>query len=191
MAKLIYAAITSLDGYIEDESGGFEWAVPDAETHAFVNDLEAGIGTYLYGRRIYETMAVWQTVGIEAQPPGEPAPSVEELEYAEVWRAAEKIVFSRTISTVTTPRTRLEGEFDPESLRLLKDSAERDLSVSGPGLAQHAFVAGLVDEIHLFVFPVVVGGGKSGLPAGVRLDLELLGERRFKSDVVHLHYACQ
>ncbi len=182
MAKLIYTAITSLDGYIEDDEGRFDWAVPDAEVHSFVNDLERPIGTHLYGRRMYETMAVWQTVGDE---PGLPA---VEADFAEVWRALDKVVYSRTLDAVSTPRTRLEREFDPDAVRRTKAATDRDISVSGPGLAQHAFRAGLVDEIHLFVFPVVVGGGKPGLPRDVRVDLELLDQQRFGNGVVHLHY---
>lgn len=181
MGKLIYTAITSLDGFIEDLDGGFGWAEPDAEVHAFVNDLERTIGAHLYGRRMYETMAVWQTIGDE---PGLPA---EEAAYAELWRALDKVVYSRTLDEVWTPRTRLERELDPEAVRAMK-AADGDLSVSGPGLAQHAFRAGLVDEVHLFVFPVVVGGGKPGLPRDVRLNLELLDERRFGNGVVHLHH---
>jgi dihydrofolate reductase len=182
MAKLIYAAITSLDGYIEDEEGRFDWAMPDAEVHAFVNDLERSVGTHLYGRRMYETMAVWQTVGDE---PGIPA---AEADFAEMWRALDKVVYSRTLDAVSTPRTRLERAFDPDGVRRMKETADGDISVSGPGLAQHAFRAGLVDEVHLFVFPIVVGGGKSGLPRDVRVDLELLDERRFGNGVVHLHH---
>jgi dihydrofolate reductase len=182
MATLIYTAITSLDGYIEDDKGRFDWAEPDAEVHSFVNDLERPVGTHLYGRRMYETMAVWQTVGDE---PGLPA---AEADFAEVWRALDKVVYSRTLDAVSTPRTRLEREFDPEAVRRMKETADRDISVSGPGLAQHAFRAGLVDEIHLFVFPVVVGGGKPGLPRDVRVDLELLDERRFDNGVVHMHH---
>jgi dihydrofolate reductase len=182
MAKLTYTAITSLDGYIEDEEGRFDWAVPDAEVHAFVNDLERPVGTHLYGRRMYETMAVWQTVG------DEPSLPAAEADFAEVWRALDKVVYSRTLDAVSTPRTRLEREFDPEAVRRMKEATSRDISVSGPGLAQHAFRAGLVDEIHLFVFPIVVGGGKPGLPRDVRVDLELLDERRFGNGVVHLHH---
>jgi dihydrofolate reductase len=182
VAKLSYTALTSLDGFLEDEDGRFDWAEPDAEVHAFANDLERSIGTHLFGRRMYETMAVWQTVGDE---PG--VPEVE-AEYAEVWRGLDKVVYSRTLEAVWTPRTRLEREFDPEAVRRLKDTADRDISISGPDLAQHAFRAGLVDEVHLFVSPVVVGGGKPGLPRGVRLDLELLEERRFGNGVVHLHH---
>jgi len=191
MAKLTYTAITSLDGYIEDERGGFDWAVPDPEVHAFVNDLERAVGTYLYGWRMYETMAVWQTIGLQpaGAPPAEAAPPPEEVDFAEVWRAADKVVYSRTLDATSTPRTRLEREFDPETVRRMKDAADRDLSVSGPGLAQHAFAAGLVDEVHLFVFPVVVGGGKPGLPRGVRMDLELLEERRLGNGIVHMRHA--
>jgi dihydrofolate reductase len=182
MGKLIYAAITSLDGYIEDPDGRFEFAVPDEDVHEFVNDLERPIGTHLYGRRMYETMAVWQTVGDE---PGAPA---AEADYAHVWRALDKVVYSRTLTEVWTPRTRLERHFDPDDVRRLKDSSDRDISVSGPDLAQHAFRADLVDEVHLFQFPIIVGGGKPGLPRDVRMDLELLDERRFGNGVVHLHH---
>lgn len=182
MAKLIYAALTSLDGYIEDEDGKFEWAAPDAEVHAFVNDLELSVGTHLYGRRMYETMAVWQTVGDE---PGLP---VAEVDFAEMWRALDKVVYSRTLDSVPTPRTRLEREFDPEAVRRMKEAADLDISIGGPGLAQHAFRDGLIDEVHLFVFPVLVGGGKPGLPRDVRVDLELLDERRFGNGVVHTHH---
>ena len=182
MSKLIYAAITSLDGCIEDASGAFDWAVPDPEVHAFVNDLEAGIGTHLYGRRMYETMAVWQEYG------DGPDESPEEAEYAAVWRGLDKVVYSRTLDDVWTPRTRLEHEFDPDAVRHLKDEAGHDLSVSGPDLAAHAFRAGLVDEVHLFVHPISVGGGKPALPRDVRMELELVGERRFASGVVHLHH---
>jgi len=182
MAKLIYTAITSLDGYIEDAEGRFDWAVPDAEVHAFVNELERLVGTHLYGRRMYETMAVWQTVGDE---PGLPA---AEADFAEVWRALDKVVYSRRLVEVWTPRTRLEREFDADEVRRMKDAATGDVSVSGPALAQHAFRAGLVDEVHLFVFPVVVGGGKPGLPREVRLNLKLLDEQRFGNGVVHMHH---
>jgi dihydrofolate reductase len=183
MAKLIYFALTSLDGYIEDEGGRFDWAEPDSEVHGFVNDLVRPVGTYLYGRRMYETMAVWQTVGPE--PAGTPP---EALDFAEVWRAADKIVYSRTLDAVSTPRTRLERELDPDAVRRLKDTADRDLAVGGPDLAQHAFAAGLVDEVHLFLSSVVVGGGKPGLPRGMRVDLHLLDERRFANGVVHTRY---
>lgn len=182
MAVLIYSAICSLDGFIEDRDGRFDFAVPDAELHTYVNDLERGIGTHLYGRRMYETMAVWETMGDE--PDVHPA----EADYAHLWRALDKVVYSRTLDAVTTSRTRLERSFDPQVVRALKDGAARDLSVSGPGLAQHAFAAGLVDRVELLVFPVMVGGGKPGLPAGVRVDLDLVDVHRFASGVVHLSY---
>ncbi|WP_426572522.1 dihydrofolate reductase family protein [Aquihabitans sp. McL0605] len=181
MAKLTYLAITSLDGYIEDADGGFGWAAPDAEVHAFVNDLERPVGTHLYGRRMWETMEVWQTIGEQ------PGLDAVEIDFAQVWRAADKVVYSRTLDAVSTPRTRLEREFDAAAVQRLKDEAERDLSISGPGLAAPAFRAGLVDEVHLFLHPVVVGGGKPGLPRGLRIDLDLVDERRFASGVTYLH----
>jgi dihydrofolate reductase len=180
--KLIYAAIASLDGYVEDEEGSFDWAVPDEELHAFVNDLERPIGTYLYGRRMYETMVFWETAGTEA---GGPAVFSD---YAEIWRAAEKIVYSRTLETVSSERTRIEREFDPDAVRRLKQSSGTDIAIGGAELAGHAIGAGLVDECHLFVFPIVVGGGKRALPDNVRAHLELLDEHRFPIGVVHLHY---
>ena len=181
MAKLIYSALASLDGYIEDESGSFDWAAPDAEVHAFVNDLERPVGTDLYGRRMYETMVYWETAQTAGQPP-------HIREYAEIWQAADKVVYSRTLETVSSARTRLERDFDAEKVRQLKAAAERDLSVGGPGLAAQAIKAGLVDEIQLFVAPVVVGGGKLAMPGGVRVGLELLDERRFGSGMVYLRY---
>jgi len=181
VAKLIYAALCSLDGYTEDEAGGFEWAAPSAEVHAFVNDLERPIGTYLYGRRMYETMVFWETAQLDDEPP-------EMRDYAEIWRAAEKVVYSRTLESAPSARTRVEREFDADAVRLMKDAAERDLSIGGPELAAAAFAAGLVDEFHLFLSPVVVGGGKRALPDGIHLNLDLLGERRFDNGVVELHY---
>jgi dihydrofolate reductase len=181
MAKLIYAAIASLDGYVEDQEGKFDWAMPDEEVHAFVNDLERSIGTYLYGRRMYETMVFWETASTADEP------SVFR-DYAEIWRAAEKVVYSRTLETVAAARTRLERDFDPDAVRALKQSAVADISVGGAELAGEALGAGLVDECHLFLFPVVVGSGKRALPDGVRAQLELLDERRFGNGVVHLHY---
>jgi len=183
MAKLVYAAITSLDGFIEDADGDFAWAAPDEEVHAFVNDLERPIGTYLYGRRMYDTMAFWETAGDDADDPG------VGRDYAELWRAADKVVYSRTLAKATSARTRLERDFDPEAVRRLKAASAHDLSIGGPELAGQALAAGLVDECHLFVVPVVVGGGKPALPHGIRLSLELRDERRFRSGVVHLHYA--
>ncbi len=179
MANLIYSAITSLDGYTEDERGEFDWAAPDEEVHAYVNDLERQIGTYLYGRRMYETMVFWETVS------GGGAVS---RDFAEIWRAAEKIMYSRTLESVAAARTRIEREFDPEAIRELKRSAVTDISVGGPELAGQALAAGLVDELHLIVVPVIVGGGKRALPLDVQTRLELLDERRFESGVVHLGY---
>jgi dihydrofolate reductase len=182
MATLIYSAIASLDGYIEDATGDFEWAAPDEELHAFVNELERPIGTYLYGRRMYETMRFWQTAGADA---GDPATI---REFAEIWRAAEKVVYSRSLGEVTTPRTRLERALEPEAIRQLKAASVADLSIGGAELAATAFAGGLVDECHLFLGPIVVGSGKRALPAGIHIALELLAERRFASGVVHLHY---
>jgi dihydrofolate reductase len=182
MAKLIYAAITSLDGYIEDDTGGFDWAVPDEEVHAFVNDLERPVGTYLYGRGMYETMAGWET------DPDLAALSPHTADFAQIWQAADKVVYSTTLGAASTSRTRIERTFDPDRVRQMKASADRDLAVGGPGLAAHAFRAGLVDECHLFLVPVVVGGGKRSLPDHVRLDLDLLDERRFGNGTVHLRY---
>ena len=179
MANLIYSAITSLDGYVADEAGNFDWAAPDEEVHRFVNDLERPVGTYLYGRRMYEVMRAWETMDAD-QPVAQ--------DFAEIWRAADKIVYSRTLETVSSARTRIERGFDAEAVRQLKATVGRDLSVGGPDLAAQAIKAGLVDEYHLFLTPVVVGGGKRALPDGVRLTLELLDERRFGSGVVHLHY---
>jgi dihydrofolate reductase len=181
MADLIYSAITSLDGYVADENGNFDWAAPDEDVHAAVNDQERAIGTYLFGRRMYEVMAVWETMDTSDEPD-------VMRDYAEIWRAAEKIVYSRTLDDVTTPRTRLEREFDPEAVRALKEQADSDITVGGPHLAAEAIRAGLVDELHLYISPVVVGGGTSALPDGLRWDLELTGERRFNNGVVHLQY---
>ena len=182
MAKLIYSAIASLDGYVADVDGNFDWAEPDEEVHRFVNDLERRVGTYLYGRRMYETMVYWETANAQAGQP----PSVRD--YAEVWQSADKVVYSRTLGTTSSARTRIERDFDPEAVRQLKAAAGADLSVGGPGLAAEALKAGLVDECHLFLSPVVVGGGNRAFPDDVRLRLELLDERRFGNGVVHLHY---
>jgi dihydrofolate reductase len=182
MAKLIYSSIASLDGYIADESGNFNWAAPDEEVHAFVNDLERPIGTYLYGRRMYDVMRYWETVPTQADQ--EPV----EHDFAEIWRAADKVVYSKSLETMSTARTRLERGFDPEAVRQMKAKAGRDISVGGPDLAAQAMKAGLVDEFQLFFTPIVVGGGKRSLPDDVRLQLELLDERRFASGTVYLHY---
>jgi dihydrofolate reductase len=181
MAKLIYSAITSLDGYVGDEDGNFDWAVPDEEVHSFVNDLERPVGTYLYGRRMYEVMVGWETMPLADQPP--PMGN-----FAEIWRAADKIVYSKTLETVSSTRTRIKRDFDPEAVQQLKAQSGRDMTVGGPDLAAQAIKAELVDECHLFLTPIVVGGGKQALPDNVRLKLELLDERRFGSGVVHLHY---
>jgi dihydrofolate reductase len=182
MAKLIYAALTSLDGYVADESGNFDWAAPDEEVHRFVNELERGIGTYLYGRRMYEVMAYWETAHTLSDQP-------EYIgDYAEIWQSAHKIVYSKTLETVSSDRTRIEPEFDPETVARMKAGAPRDLGIGGPELASQAIGAGLVDEYHFFLAPVTVGGGKRCLPSDARLDLELLDERRFGNGMVHLHY---
>jgi dihydrofolate reductase len=181
MAKLIYSALTSLDGYVADEDGRFDWAEPDEEVHTFVNDLQRPIGTYLYGRRLYEVMVAWETIALAGQPPFI-------RDFAAIWQAADKIVYSKTLETVSSARTRIERAFDPEAVRHVKASAGRDLSVGGPELAARAFEAGLVDECHLFLAPIVVGGGNRSLPDNVRLNLELLDERRFRSGFVHLRY---
>jgi dihydrofolate reductase len=182
MAKLVYSAITSLDGYVADENGNFDWAAPSEQVHAFVNDLERPVGTYLYGRRMYEVMRYWETV-----PTSDDQPAVTR-DYAEIWQAAEKVVYSTTLEEVSSARTRIERSFDPDAVRQLKASAERDISVGGPDLAAQAIKAGLVDEFHLFLTPVLVGGGNHFLPGGVRVNLELKDERRFENGVVHLHY---
>jgi len=182
MPKLIYSAITSLDGYVADEDGNFDWAEPDEEVHSFVNELERPVGTYLYGRRMYEVMAYWETASAVADQP-----SVMQ-DFAEIWQSAEKVVFSKTLKQASTARTRIERDFDPEAIRQLKSTAARDISVGGPELAAQAITAGLVDEFHLFLTPVVVGGGKQALPDHVCLKLALLDERRFGNGVVYLRY---
>jgi dihydrofolate reductase len=182
MAKLIYSAIASLDGYVEDADGNFDWAAPDEEVHAFVNDLERPIGTYLYGRRMYETMVVWDDADAFA---GEPPVAQE---FSAIWRAADKVVYSRTLESASSARTRIERELEPEAVRQMKASAERDITVGGAELAGQALKAGLVDEIQLFLTPVVVGGGKRALPDGARVALELLEERRFANGVVYVRY---
>jgi dihydrofolate reductase len=181
VAKLIYTAIASLDGYIADEDGRFDWAVPDEEVHGFINDLERSVGTYLYGRRMYEVMTGWETMALADQSPFM-------RDFAQIWRAADKIVYSTTLATVSTARTRIERAFDPEAVRQLKASLARDLAVGGPDLAAHAFEAGLVDECHVFVAPIVVGGGTRSFPDDVRVRLELVDERRFGNGMVHLRY---
>jgi dihydrofolate reductase len=182
MARLIYSAITSLDGYVADEDGNFDWAEPDEEVHTFINDLERPVGTYLYGRRMYEVMAGWETAHTLADQP----PFTKD--FAEIWQAADKIVYSKTLETVSTAATRIERDFDSEAVRQMKARAERDFIVGGPDLAAQAIKAGLVDEFHLFVAPIVVGGGNQSLPNNVHLKLELLDERPFSNGMVYLHY---
>jgi dihydrofolate reductase len=182
MAKLIYSVITSLDGYVADEDGNFDWAEPDEEVHAFVNDLERPVGTYLYGRRMYEVMVSWETLALADQPP-------VTRDFAEIWRAADKVVYSTTLDAVSSARTRIERGFDPAAVREMKDLAERDISVGGPELAGQAIRAGLVDECHLFVSPIVVGPGKPSLPDHVRVTLEMMDVRRFGNGVVYLRYS--
>ena len=183
MGKLIYSAITSLDGYIEDAEGKFDWAEPDEEVHAFVNELERRVGTYLYGRRMYETMVFWEN------PPELAAEPLSEQEFAGIWQKADKIVYSKTLQTVSCAKTLIEREFDPEAIRQLKAKAGADLSVGGAALAARAIEAGLVDEYQLFLVPVLVGGGKRSLPGnGDRANLELLDQRRFRNGTVYLRY---
>jgi dihydrofolate reductase len=182
MAKLTYSAIASLDGYVADEQGNFSWAAPDEEIHAYVNDLERPVGTHLYGRRMYEVMKIWDTDDFLA---GEPAPLHD---YAKIWRAAEKIVYSRTLDKVETSRTRQERTFDPEAIRTLKETEQRDISIGGPELAAQAIEADLVDEIHLFLVPVVVGAGKPALSINSRTPLQLRDHRSFNNGTIYLRY---
>jgi dihydrofolate reductase len=181
VARLVYSVIASLDGYTADADGAFDWAAPDEQVHAFVNDLERPVGTYLYGRRMYDVMKVWDDAAFAAD-------SAVGRDYAAIWQAADKVVYSSTLDAPSTPRTRVERSFDPEAVRRLKAEATADLSVGGPGLAAEALRAGLVDELHLLAVPVVVGGGTRWLPGDVRLELELVDDRRFDSGVVHLHH---
>jgi dihydrofolate reductase len=182
MGRLIYSTIGSLDGYIEDRDGKFDWAEPDEEVHRFVNDLERPVGTYLYGRRMYQVMAYWETAHTLADQRD------VSREFAEIWQAAEKVVYSRTLDAPSSARTRIERAFEPEAVRQLKAAAGHDISVGGPDLAAQAIRAGLVDEYHLFVAPIVVGGGKRSLPDDVRVELELIDERRFGNGMVYLRY---
>ena len=181
MAKLIYSAIVSLDGYIADSQGNFDWAKPDKDVHTLVNELLRPVGTYLYGRRMYEVMAAWQTLQTEGQPPFI-------AEFANIWRSADKVVYSTTLVRASTPRTRVERAFDPEAVRRLKASEARDITVNGPGLASQAFESGLVDVCHLFLAPIIVGSGKAAFPSGVRLELTLEDVQRFANGMVYLHY---
>jgi len=182
VGELTYLALQSLDGYIADEQGNFEWAAPSEEVHTFVNDLTRPLGTHLLGRRMYEVMSVWE------RPDELPGMTDAVRDFAAIWAEADKVVYSRTLDAVSTARTRLERDFDAEAVRELKESSERDLSIGGPGLAASAFSAGLVDELQLFIAPAIVGGGTASLPSGVRLDLELVEERRFDSGMAYLRY---
>ena len=181
MANLIYSLITSLDGFIADQDGNFGWAEPDEEVHSFVNELERPVGTYLYGRRMYEVMVAWETLQTQVQP-------AFIREFANIWRTADKVVYSNALEMVSSARTRIEREFEPEAIRQLKASAAQDVSVGGPNLASQAFKAGLIDVCHLFVAPVIVGDGKSAFPSSVRMKLVLQEERRFGNGMVYLHY---
>jgi dihydrofolate reductase len=182
MAKLIYSMLSSLDGYVADEDGNFDWAAPDEAVHRFVNEIERPIGTYLYGRKMYDVMAYWQG----AEPLAHESAFIRD--YAEIWQAADKVVYSRTLENATTARTRIEPEFDPDAVRQMKAAADRDISVGGPHLAAQALRAGLVDEYHAFLSPIIVGAGNQSLPDGVRVELELHDERRFGNGVVYLRY---
>jgi dihydrofolate reductase len=182
VANLIYAAITSLDLFVADENGNFDWAAPDAEVHAFVNDLMRPSGTHLYGRRMYEVLVAWESDDILVDQP----PVIHD--FARIWRAADKIVYSRSLKSASSARTRIEHDFDADAIRKLKATAERDITIGGPELAAEALRAGLVDEIHLFLNPIVIGAGNPALPDDVRLPLELLDEHRFSSGVVYLRY---
>ncbi|MGZ4445940.1 MAG: dihydrofolate reductase family protein [Nocardioides sp.] len=181
-ARIVYSALASLDLYVADEEGGFTWAMPDEAVHEAVNELERGVGTHLLGRRMYDVLQVWDTYG------DDPDESEEVRGYAQAWRATDKVVYSRTLADVATARTRLVRELDLDEVRRMKETATRDLAVGGPELAGQLLLAGLVDDVHLFLSPVLVGGGTPALPRGVRLDLELVGERRFANGVVHLHH---
>jgi dihydrofolate reductase len=181
MAKLIYVANTSLDGYSEDRDGGIDWGTPDEEYFSFINDIERSVGTYLYGRRMYEAMIYWETAPIADQP-------AWVVDFTNIWRTADKVVFSETLTSVSSERTTLEREFNVEAIRRMRATETRDLTVGGADLAAQAFGAGLVDECHLFIWPIVLGGGKRALPGHTRHDLQLLNERRSGLGVAHLHY---
>lgn len=181
MAKIIYSVLMSLDGYIADKQGNFDWAEPDEEVHTFINELQRPVGTYLYGRRMYEVMAAWQTLPTQDQP-------AFIADFANIWRAADKVVYSNTLKTAPTPRTRIEQHFEPKAVQRMKVTAAQDLTVSGPTLAAQAFKAGLVDECHLFISPIMVGDGQSAFPSNVRLELVPLDECRFRNGMVYLHY---
>jgi dihydrofolate reductase len=182
MGKLLYSALASLDGYIADQAGNFEWAMPSAEVHAFVNDLERPIGTYLYGRRMFETMRYWETVSAGSA-------SDPHSDYARIWQAAEKLVYSRSLSDAETTKTRLERDFNPTTIRDMKNNSQSDLAIGGATLAAEAFATDLIDEVHLFLNPVIVGGGTPALPRGLNIDLELLATRTFDNGAAYMHYS--
>lgn len=182
MAKLVYGAICSLDGFVADENGKWDWSIPDDEVHSAVNDLERGVGTHLFGRRMYDVLVAWETMDVSGEPQAI-------RDYQAIWQASDKVVFSRSLEAPRSERTRIEREFDPQAVAAMKEPAERDISIGGPQLAALAFEAGLVDELYLFVSPVIVGGGNPALPAGVRVDLELLDEHRFANGAVQLRYS--
>ena len=181
MSRLVFAALTSIDGYMADEAGNFDWAMPNGEEHQFVNDLQRDIGLHLYGRRMYDVLVAWETMEIENEPEWI-------ADYARIWRAADKVVYSATLEDAPSARTRIEREFNPEEIRRRKEADGPDMLIGGPTLAAAAFAASLIDELHLFLAPVAVGGGLRALPEGVRLDLELTGERRFGNGVVYHGY---
>jgi dihydrofolate reductase len=181
VAKLTYLMLASLDGYVADEQGGFDWAEPDEEVHTLVNELDRPVGTHLYGRRMYEVLVAWETLSLDDQPSFI-------RDFAEIWRSADKVVYSSMLETVSSARTRIERTFDPEAVRQMKSSSERDLSIGGPHLAAEAFRAGLIDETCLFLAPIVAGGGNPALPRDVRVDLELVDERRFDNGFVFLRH---
>ncbi|GAA2481672.1 dihydrofolate reductase family protein [Terrabacter carboxydivorans] len=188
MSRLVYTTIASLDGYVADAEGRFDWAAPDAEVHAFVNDLERDVGTYLCGRRLYEVMVYWESAPTEPTDADDPDDHIAQ-DYARLWQAADKVVHSRTLTEVTSARTRLERDFDPAAVARFVASAERDVSIGGPTLAAEALRAGIVDELRLLTVPVAVGGGTRSLPDGIRLDLDLLDERRFAGGTTYARYA--
>lgn len=181
MSKLIYSAITSLDGYVADESGTFDWAMPDEEVHAFINDLERPIGTYLYGRKMYETMVVWSTMNVENEPDCM-------RDYAQIWKAADKIVYSKTLKKVSSSKTFIKTNFEPQDIKRLKQSSTSDLAIGGPQIAAEAIKAGLVDEYHQFIAPVIIGSGNAWLPDNVRINLELVDQKRFPNGFIYLRY---
>lgn len=182
MGLLTYTSNTSLDGFVADASGSFAFSFPDEEVLAFINDLERPVGTYLFGRRLYEVMAVWDDPAML----DDPSPGTRD--FAAQWRETDKVVYSTTLAEVSAPRTRLERTFDPQAVRDLVQGADAEVGLGGPTLAAAALAAGLVDEVRLLVRPVLLGGGLANFPLGVRTDLELVDERRFASGVVHVHY---